>query len=228
MVIRLPTFAINHLRFSRILMRKSRNSQYVDANFMEIDSGISNEHVLDRICDVYGYAQKIQLARHFNIAASSLQNRYTRGSISYDFIVHCALETGADIGWLLTGKGDKFANGKTPPTFKTEDLFIKTFTLSEGKLVDESEMRISKSLFSRVPLNPQCLRSDNVIHFLELEASLSDGSWLVDIEGAKSIRELTVLPGKKLHVAGGKVPFECGIDEIKAIGRVVGIYSEVN
>ncbi|MCP6479214.1 Repressor protein CI, partial [Klebsiella pneumoniae] len=33
---------------------------------------------------------------------------------------------------------------------------------------------------------------------------------------------------KKLHVAGGKVPFECGIDEIKTIGRVVGVYSEVN
>jgi len=209
-------------------MRISRNSQYVDANFMQIDSGISNEHVLDRICDVYGYAQKIQLARHFNIAASSLQNRYTRGSISYDFIVHCALETGANIEWLLTGKGDKFANDKASPSCTSEELTIKSFTLSEGKLVDESEMRISKSLFSRAPLSPQCLRSDNVIHFLELDASLSDGSWLVDIEGAKSIRELTVLPGKKLHVAGGKVPFECGIDEIKTIGRVVGVYSEVN
>ena len=51
---------------------------------------------------------------------------------------------------------------------------------------------------------------------------------LVDIEGANSIRELTILPGKKLHVAGGKVPFECDFDEIKLIGRVVGIYSEVN
>jgi len=29
-------------------------------------------------------------------------------------------------------------------------------------------------------------------------------------------------------VAGGKVPFECGIDEIKTVGRVVGIYSEVS
>ncbi|WP_265349178.1 hypothetical protein [Enterobacter hormaechei] len=82
---------------------------------------------------------------------------------------------------------------------------MQSFTLSEGKLVDESVFKISKSLFSRVPNNPQCLRSDNVTHFLELDASLSDGSWLVDIEGAKSIRELTVLPGKKLHVAGGKV-----------------------
>ena len=177
---------------------------------MEIDSGISNEHVLDRICDVYGFAQKIQLARHFNIAASSLQNRYTRGSISYDFIVHCALETGANIGWLLTGKGEKFTNEQNSTSSVSEELTIQSFTLSEGKLVDESELRISKSLFSRV------------------DASLSDGLWLVDIEGAKSIRELTVLPGKKLHVAGGKVPFECGIDEIKTIGRVVGVYSEVN
>ncbi|WP_318368539.1 phage repressor protein CI [Enterobacter sp.] len=195
---------------------------------MELDAGISNEHVLDRICEVYGFAQKIQLAKHFNIAASSLQNRYTRGSISYDFIVHCALETGANIAWLLTGKGEKFANEKTSTPSASEELAIPSFTLSEGKLVDENVIKISKSLFSRVPNNPQCLRSDNVTHFLELDASLSDGSWLVDIEGAQSIRELTVLPGKKLHVAGGKVPFECGIDEINTIGRVVGIYSKVN
>ena len=70
------------------------------------------------------------------------------------------------------------------------------------------------------------VRADGKLHFIEQDASLSDG--LVDIEGATSIRELTLLPGKKLHVAGGKVPFECGIDEIKTIGRVVGVYSEVN
>nr|DAN96969.1 MAG TPA: CI repressor [Caudoviricetes sp.] len=209
-------------------MRTSRNIQCVGANFMELDAGISNEHVLDRICDVYGFALKIQLARHFNIAANSLQNRYIRGSISYDFIVHGALETGANIGWLLTGKGEKFTNVKTSIPSESEELAIQSFILSEGKLVDESVIKVSKSLFSRVPNNPQCLRSDNVTHFLELDASLTDGSWLVDIEGAKSIRELTVLPGKKLHVAGSKVPFECGINEIKTIGHVMGVYSEVN
>ena len=66
------------------------------------------------------------------------------------------------------------------------------------------------------------------MHFVDQDSPHSDGLWLVDIEGANSIRELTILPGKKLHVAGGKVPFECGFDEIKLIGRVVGIYSEVN
>ena len=72
------------------------------------------------------------------------------------------------------------------------------------------------------------MKSDNSTYVIEQESPLSDGLWLVDIEGAISLRELTVLPGKRLHVAGGKVPFECGIDDIKTLGRVVGVYSEVN
>lgn len=195
---------------------------------MEIDSGISNEHVLDRICEIYGFAQKIQLARHFNIAASSLQNRYTRGAISYDFIVHCSLETGANVEWLLTGKGEKLSGNRLTASVDSEELTIKSFTLSEGRLIDGSDLRISKSFFSRSPNNPLCVLSDNASHFIEPDALLSDGLWLVEIEGAKSLRELTILPGRRLHVAGGKIPFECGADEIQTLGRVVGVYSEVN
>lgn len=195
---------------------------------MEIDSGISNEHVLDRICEIYGFAQKIQLARHFNIAASSLQNRYTRGAISYDFIVHCSLETGANVEWLLTGKGEKLSGNSLTASVDSEELIIKSFTLSEGRLIDGSDLRISKSFFNRSPNNPLCVLSDNASHFIEPDALLSDGLWLVEIEGAKSLRELTILPGRRLHVAGGKIPFECGADEIQTLGRVVGVYSEVN
>ncbi|MCP6385324.1 helix-turn-helix domain containing protein, partial [Klebsiella pneumoniae] len=54
---------------------------------MILDTQVNNDELLDRICQVYGFTQKIQLARHFNIAASSLQNRYTRGTVSYDFAV---------------------------------------------------------------------------------------------------------------------------------------------
>ncbi|WP_369410925.1 Repressor protein CI [Candidatus Pantoea multigeneris] len=72
------------------------------------------------------------------------------------------------------------------------------------------------------------MKSDNSTYVIEQESSLSDGLWLVDIEGALSLKKITVLPGKKSHVSGGKVPFECGIDDIKIIGRVVGVYSEVN
>lgn len=191
---------------------------------MILNAHVNNDELLDRICQVYGFTQKIQLARHFNIAASSLQNRYTRGTISYDFAVQCALETGASLLWLLTGQGSQY-DGKSAPT---DPKTVDSFTLSEGRLKENSPLSIDANFFSKQMSKGIAVRADGKLNFIEQDASLSDGLWLVDIEGATSIRELTLLPGKKLHVAGGKIPFECGIDEIRLIGRVVGVYSEVN
>lgn len=185
---------------------------------------VNSEALLERICEAYGFTQKIQLARHFKIAASSLQNRYARGTVSYDFAAHCVLEKGANMRWLLTGEGPKFQT-----TSATNELNkIESFTLSEGKLDKKFILSIDVKLFSKPLVNPVCVISDGKTHVIEQDATLSDGVWLVDIEGSFSIRELTLLPARRLHVAGGKVPFECGIDEIKTTGRVIGIYSEVN
>ncbi|AXF77162.1 helix-turn-helix domain-containing protein [Erwinia tracheiphila] len=192
---------------------------------MRIDSlGWSNVDVLDRICEAYGFSQKIQLANHFDIASSSLSNRYTRGAISYDFAAHCALETGANLRWLLTGEGEAFVNNREPGGAKR----IDGFTLSEEILKSDNQLSIDAQFFTKPLTDGMAIRSEGKIYFVDKQASLSDGLWLVDIEGAISIRELTKLPGRKLHVAGGKVPFECGIDDIKALGHVVGVYSEVN
>ncbi|MGR7152912.1 phage repressor protein CI [Klebsiella aerogenes] len=192
---------------------------------MRIDSlGWSNVDVLDRICEAYGFTQKIQLANHFDIASSSLSNRYTRGAISYDFAAHCALETGANLRWLLTGEGEAFVNNRDSSDAKR----IEAFTLSEEILKSDKQLSIDAQFFTKPLTDGMAIRSEGKIYFVDKQASLSDGLWLVDIEGAISIRELTKLPGRKLHVAGGKVPFECGIDDIKALGRVVGVYSEVN
>lgn len=191
---------------------------------MKLDETLNNEKVLDRICEVYGYTQKVQLARHFDIAASSLQNRYTRGAISYDFASACALETGANLRWILTGEGLMHDTQTTASASETRD----GFTLSDGRLEKTEQFLIDPKFFSK-PLSKSCVvKADTKFHFVDQEAALSDGLWLVDVEGAISIRELTKLPGRRLHVTGGKVPFECSIDDIKALGRVVGVYSEVN
>lgn len=187
-----------------------------------LDANFNNEDLLNRICEVYGFSQKIQLANHFNIAASSLQNRYKRGNLSYDFAVHCALETGTNLKWLMTGEGDKGVTVQ-PAKAITE---LPLFTLSEGQLFRNGEIAIGTDLFGK-PLNDaQCIRSEGKSHFVEKNASVADGLWLVDIERAMSLREITVLPGKRLHVAGGKFPFECSVNEILLVGRVIGIYSE--
>lgn len=180
--------------------------------------------ILDRILTVYGFTQKLQLANHFDMSPSSLQNRYTRGTISYDLAAFCSLETGASLRWLLTGEGPQFENKPLPSDPKTLD----EFTLKDGRLDKNSILSIDQSFFSQQLSKGIAVRADGKLHFVDQHPPLADGLWLVDIDGVISIRELTILPGKKLHVAGGKVPFECSIDEIKTIGRVVGIYSEVN
>jgi len=189
-----------------------------------LDANFNNEALLNRICEVYGFTQKIQLANHFKIAASSLQNRYTRGNMSYDFAVHCALETGVSLKWLMTGEGEKNISSHDAPT----STKLPLFELSEGELTSIGILSFDCQFFNRQPKKGSCVKSDNSTYVIEQESSMSDGLWLVDIEGAISLRELTVLPGKRLHVAGGKVPFECGINEIKLIGRAIGVYSEVN
>lgn len=189
------------------------------------ETNFDNEKLLDRICTVYGFSQKIQLASHFGIAASTLQNRYKRGNMSYDFAVHCSLETGADIRWLMTGQGDPKVSSLSANENQIE---LPSFTLSEGKLLEHGVLSVSSAFFSKKLTNAQCVRDGSDIYVIEKSASLSDGTWLIGVDDAVSIRELTVLPGKRLHVAGGKIPFECTFDEITMLGRVVGIYNEVN
>ncbi len=191
---------------------------------MILNSQVNNEELLDRICQVYGFTQKIQLARHFNIAASSLQNRYARGTVSYDFAVQCALDTGASLRWLMTGQGAQFEGQPT----QGDPLSVASFTLSDGRLEENAILSIDTHLFNKPLTRGIAVRAEGKLHFVEKDASLTDGLWLVEIEGTTSIRDLTLLPGKKLHVAGGKIPFECVIGEIKTVGRVVGVYSEVN
>ncbi len=98
---------------------------------MDFESQISNEEVLDQICQVYGFSQKIQLANHFDIAASTLQNRYTRGNVSYDFAAHCALETGVNTRWILTGEGSQRSDESAGSCNR-----LQIFTLSEGRLAE--------------------------------------------------------------------------------------------
>lgn len=189
-----------------------------------LDANFNNEELLNRICEVYGFTQKIQLANHFKIAPSSLQNRYTRGNMSYDFAVHCALETGADLRWLMTGEGNK----NLSPDESSPSLELAYFTLSEGSLVNVGFLRLDSQLFGKQLKSAICIKHESSSYITERDSSIADGQWVVDVEGSISMRDITVLPGKRLHVAGGKVPFECGNDEIKMIGRVIGIYSEVN
>lgn len=187
--------------------------------------GHSSE-VLDRVIEAYGFTSKLQLADHFEMASSSLSARFKRGIFPADMVVKCVAETGASLEWLSTGRGQKFDD---------EELDIMKFTrkkLVDGQLYDSGYVMFDKVFFKAgnpLPSDPICVQDEKAQYILDQKfAEVFDGEWLVSIEGKTSIRTLTRIPVKKVRVSGVGMAFDCSIEDIEVLGRVVLIISEGN
>lgn len=175
--------------------------------------------VLDRVVDAYGFTSKLQLADHFDMASSSLSARFKRGIFPADMVVRCVAETGASLEWLATGQGRKF-----------DDEELDILKMPRRKIVDGLVYEAGMYMLDKVsflpgvplPSSPMCVL-EGINQFI-VDTSFTevyDDQWLVEIEGKTSIRTLTRIPVKKVRVSGVGMAFDCGIDDIKVIGRVV-------
>lgn len=73
---------------------------------MRIENAVASE-VLERILSSYGFTMQKELAEKLEISSSNVGGWLLRGQVPGTVIVRCALDTGADVTWLVTGK---FAN----------------------------------------------------------------------------------------------------------------------
>jgi len=185
----------------------------------KINLDVDSTPVLDRVIEAYGFTQKLQLAEHLEMAASSLSSRYKRGVFPADIVVKCIAETGVNLEWLATGKGKKFND---------DELDIMKFSskkLVDGQLYDSGNVMFDKVLFRAgipLPTNPVCVQDDKAQYILDRYFNeVFDGEWLVNIEGKISIRTLTRIPIKKVRVSGIGMAFDCDIDDIDVLGKVV-------
>ena len=186
---------------------------------LQIDFSQGGNDTLDRVIEAYGFRTKVALAEHLGIASSSLANRYKRDFFPADIVVRCMAETGATLEWLVTGNG---------PKFDGEDLDILRISrqkIVDGQLYDSGVLMLDKAPFlpgKAVPTKPLCIIESSTTYVIEREFSeVFDGEWLVDIEGKTSVRTLTRIPVKKVRVCGAGAAFDCSIDDISVIGRVV-------
>ncbi|HEB0945488.1 phage repressor protein CI [Enterobacter cloacae subsp. cloacae] len=175
--------------------------------------------VLDRVVDAYGFTSKLQLADHFDMASSSLSARFKRGIFPADMVVRCVAETGASLEWLATGQGRKF-----------DDEELDILKMPRRKIVDGLVYEAGMYMLDKVsflpgvplPSSPMCVLEGNNQFIVDTSfTEVYDDQWLVEIEGKTSIRTLTRIPVKKVRVSGVGMAFDCGIDDIKVIGRVV-------
>ncbi|MEG6036360.1 phage repressor protein CI [Enterobacter kobei] len=175
--------------------------------------------VLDRVLEAYGFTQRLQLAELLGIASSSMSSRYKRGGLPADIMIKCVAETGVNLEWLATGQGRKFEDEEL------DILKIPRKKIVDGHLYDAGILLLDKVTFLQgkpIPENPICVLDGVTQYIVEQNFSeVYDDEWLVEIEGKTSVRTLTRIPVKKVRVSGVGMAFDCSIDDIKIIGRVV-------
>ncbi|HFX5958716.1 TPA: phage repressor protein CI, partial [Escherichia coli] len=47
--------------------------------------------------------------------------------------------------------------------------------------------------------------------------------WVISIDGEITIRDITRLPGGRIFVEGGNRAFECKIEDVEIIGKIISL-----
>lgn len=75
---------------------------------MRLENAVAAD-VLERILSAYGFTMQKELSDKLGIAKSNVASWLQRGQVPGNVLVQCALDTGTDVRWLVTGE---FANAK--------------------------------------------------------------------------------------------------------------------
>ncbi|HCC8366087.1 TPA: phage repressor protein CI [Citrobacter freundii] len=190
-------------------------------NEIKINPNQGGKAAIERLVEAYGFTTRQALADHLKVSKSTLANRYMRDTFPADWIIQCALETGASLAWLTTGNGPIFDDARNDLTTVPLQKVI------EGKLYDDSFLLLDARFLNRSLIRPLALNVDGEIYIAESEFDeITDGKWLVKIEGKISIKNLTRVPIGMVKVMGSNSNFECSLTDITAIAKCKGVFTE--
>lgn len=172
-----------------------------------------------RICEVYGFTSRLQLAQYLEMSPSALGTRIMRDNFPADLVLRCALETGASIYWLTTGEGATFDH------LASDTLRIPAYKISNNELMRQASFIYDKAVLPNYSGELQIIKDENITYFVDIHShQATDGKYLIEYSGTKSIKELTLLPGNKLRIDWGKYPVDCNISDVTLVGKVVATY----
>ncbi|BDW68137.1 phage repressor protein CI [Escherichia coli] len=187
---------------------------------MDFSSG--GKKVIERLVEAYGFTTRQALCDHLGVSKSTMATRYMRDIFPADWVLQCAMETGISIDWLVSGKGELIKNTETTL------IDVETHELKNGDSVELGTHKIDPILLPRKTKSPLAILANQQIYICDREdVIISDGQWLVEIEGKLSIKKINLIPVKKVMVTGEGFSFKCGINDIKPVAKVHCVISEV-
>ncbi|ANJ91938.1 phage repressor protein CI [Serratia plymuthica] len=186
---------------------------------MEFNQGA--KAAIERMVEAYGVKTKLALCDALGVTASALSNRQVRDSFPAEYVLKCALDTGASLRWLTYGQGEIF--DKTAVS-SASTLAIPLKKLSDRQLIDEKALLLDKQFLPIGIKKPVIITHEDIQYIATYEYNeVYDGFWLVSIDGNISIRELIRTPGNKVNVSDQKHSFECLITELDIIAKILVI-----
>lgn len=114
---------------------------------MRLENAVAAD-VLERILSAYGFTMQKELSDKLGIAKSNVASWLQRGQVPGNVLVQCALDTGADVHWLVNGefaKANKISptGGLRPPSLVGRSL-IDSMLQSGGRAVLQRIMEAYK------------------------------------------------------------------------------------
>ncbi|OXH80197.1 phage repressor protein CI [Pantoea agglomerans] len=174
--------------------------------------------VLRRIMDAYGFTLQKQLCDLLGISSGTVSTWVRRNYFPGDVVVTCALDTGASLEWLATGKG-KYRTGCANELSGNQ---IPHKNLAAGVLNDSGTWLADFSFIQQPVKEPIFISSNAEAWIVDQSVKdISNGRWLVGIDDKYDIYDIALLPGRKINVTGKGNNFTCGVEEIKTAGKVV-------
>ena len=202
------------------------------------DSG--GRDAINRLMKAYNFSSRQQLCDHLSVSKSTMANRYLRDSFPAEWVIQCALETGISLLWLATGQGDIFASEECDKPLKTENAVtvrplskivapsIKHAELKNGELQSEDEILLDSRLLDSDSVNSLFVKTATDSFIVDTSVKqVSNGYWLVDIDGVKSIVKVARIPGNRIVVHQDESSFECSVNDIEVVGRAVKMIKSI-
>ncbi|WP_336778248.1 phage repressor protein CI [Pantoea sp. USHLN256] len=206
------------------------NGEFAKANYereVELPSGerLLNEitsnggkAVLRRILDAYGFSLQKQLCELLGISSGTVSTWVRRNYFPGDVVVACALETGVDLQWLATGKGRRYTDTKKQSISNA----IPRKNLAAGILQDAGLWEINLGFISHNLIEPVFISCSNSAWVVDMNVGeISNGRWLLGIDGKYDVYDIALLPGHKISVTNKGTKFISGANEVKTSGKVV-------
>lgn len=188
---------------------------------MQLDELEGGKAVLMRMLQAYGFSMQKELGDLYGLSSGTISTWVRRDYFPGDVVVACALDTGVSLRWLATGKGNMQDAPSAGSSASANVLQLKKLRLRGGALEEEGVWVVDPSLLDGSLAEPAYIVKGNHSWIIDLGSIIpGNGRWLLNIDGDVDVYDVARIPGNRIKVTRQDSHFECGVEEVTALGQV--------